>query len=133
MHIEEGFGNVSRHSDSHIRRELNCFLQVQQVIERPGHIFKGYYNVGDLWYHTHKQGNIWMPYDTLHDNLVIYLVQQFVGEAWIENLFESNRCSVKQPLMNYRESTLRNLLTDFNVVHGNLSDTSDLWKAAGSN
>jgi hypothetical protein len=74
-----------------------------------------------------------MPYDTLHDNLVIYLVQQFVGEAWIENLFESNRCSVKQPLMNYRESTLRNLLTNFNIVHGNLSDTSYLWEAAGSN
>ena len=74
-----------------------------------------------------------MPYDTLHDNLVIYLVQQFVGEAWIENLFESNWCSVKLPLMNYRESSLRNLLTDFNVFHGNLSDSSDLWEAAGSN
>ena len=74
-----------------------------------------------------------MPYDTLHDNLVIYLVQQFVGEAWIENLFESNWCSVKQPLMNNRESSLRNLLTDFNIVHGNLSDTSYLWEAAGSN
>ena len=74
-----------------------------------------------------------MPQDTLHDNLVIYLVQQFIGEAWIENLFECNWCSVKLTLVDNRESSLRYLLTDFNIVHGNLSDTSYLWEAAGSN
>jgi hypothetical protein len=58
MHIEESPRYVSCYTKLDLCSQLDGFLQMQQVVQRARHVFKGNHDVRDLRHHTHEKGNV---------------------------------------------------------------------------
>jgi len=85
-------------------------------------------NVGNLRNDSHEHGNVWMAEYTLHHNLVLNFVQQFVRQSRVENLLDGHRSAIEFAHMNRRKAALSNFITNLNIIYGYLPDAGDGWQ-----
>lgn len=71
-----------------------------------------------------------MTQDALHHDFILNLGEQLIGDAWVEDLLNSYRCSIQGALVDHGEATLADLLTNLNVGHLNFTDTWDGWQSS---
>ena len=66
---------------------------------------------------SHQQRDVWVPQNALHHDFILNFCQQFVGNTRVENFLDRNWCPIQCALMDHREATLANLLSDFDIGH----------------
>ena len=71
-----------------------------------------------------------MPQDTLHHYLVLDLLKQLISQPRVENLFDSHISPVESALVDGGETTLTNLLSEFQVTQSDLSNTRNCGQAS---
>ena len=83
-----------------------------------------------LWdgrHHTHKQGDIRMPKDALHNYLILDFLKKVLSDVWVENFLDSHRCPVKLALVYYGEASLAYFLTEVQVLLCDFSNARHRW------
>ena len=121
MHIEINPGALECDFDSEGHREVDVALHVQRREQAVVHELIDDHDVWDGGAAAHQQGDIGVPQDALHHNLVLNLREQLVGDAWVEDFLYRDGRAVQAALVDHRKTALADLLAHFDVAHGDFA------------
>jgi hypothetical protein len=89
---------------------------MQHVIERAlTHVLEDDVDIRNFGNDAHEHRDVRVPQYALHDDFILNFLQEFVGEARVEYLFNSDWGSVQEALVNSTEAALAYLFTDLQV------------------
>ena len=81
-----------------------------------GHDLEDDHYIGDLWHHTHEKDDVWVSQDTLHNDFVVDFCEQIICKSWVKDFLDCYWSSIEEAFVDDRKATLRNLLSNFNVI-----------------
>ena len=134
MHIVVHLSCLETNFQSFLYRQLYLFLHVKHLKQRALiDMLKYYYDIWNRRDDTHKQSDIRVSQDTLHDNLVLYFLEQLIGDVRIKNFLYGHRRSIECTFVDYRETTLSNLFTKFYILFCDFSNSRNWWESTRCN
>lgn len=101
MHVQVDSGTVQGYLDAHGHAQLDIAFHVQHGEEAIVNELVHDHDVGDRGTAAHEKGNVWVPQNALHDNLVLNFSQQLVSDARVEDFFNGDWCTVEASFVNY--------------------------------
>ena len=79
---------------------------------------------------AHEHRDVRVPQNALHDDLILNFLQQLVGQARVEYLFNCHRRAVQQALVDSREATLTNLFAYLQIGQCDLAHSRHGWQSS---
>ena len=74
-----------------------------------------------------------MSQDALHDNLVLYFLEQLIRDIRIKNFLYGYWRSIQCAFVDYREATLSDLVTKFYISFRDFSNSRHRWESTSRN